>query len=64
MENLGYTFWQAADGKYLGYLQNYPDYMTEGETKSELLENLLDIAKDIFGGLVPCLHQTGQLAYA
>ena len=64
MENLTYTFWKAADGKYLGYLQNYPDYMTEGDTQEELVENLRDIASDIFGGLVPAVHQTGQLAYA
>ena len=25
-----YTFWQENDGKYLGYLNEYPDHWTQG----------------------------------
>jgi predicted RNase H-like HicB family nuclease len=28
---------------WLGYLKEYPDYMTQGETLEELKENLKDI---------------------
>jgi hypothetical protein len=24
------VYWQEDDGKWLGYLQNYPDYLTQG----------------------------------
>lgn len=37
-----YTFWQ--DGPmYIGYLDEYPDYRTQGETADELKGNLIDI---------------------
>ncbi len=26
------THWREADGKYLGYLNDYPDHWTQGET--------------------------------
>ena len=38
MRTLKYTFWQ--DGEFfLGYLNDYPDYVTQGYSKDELLEN-------------------------
>ena len=37
-----YIYWQ--DGNmYLGYLEEYPDYMTQGKTIEELKDNLKDI---------------------
>jgi hypothetical protein len=37
-----YVYWQE-DGAWLGYLAEYPDYMTQGESLAELQENLKDI---------------------
>ncbi len=37
-----YVYWQD-DDMWLGYLEEYPDYWTQGETEEELQENLLDI---------------------
>jgi len=31
-----FTFWQEADGKYLGYLNEFPDYWTQGESLKDL----------------------------
>jgi len=31
-----YTFWQENDGKYLGYLNEYPDHWTQGEDLEDL----------------------------
>ena len=42
MERKKYVFWQD-DDMWLGYLNEYPDYMTQGETLEELKENLIDI---------------------
>ena len=39
---LKYIYWQDGDF-WLGYLEQYPDYMTQGETLDELKENLKDI---------------------
>lgn len=40
--SLAYTYWQD-ESMWLGYLDKYPDYITQGETYEELKENLKDI---------------------
>ena len=42
MEKKNYTYWQD-ENMWLGYLDDYPDYMTQGTSIEELQENLLDI---------------------
>jgi predicted RNase H-like HicB family nuclease len=39
MEKKKYVYWQD-DDMWLGYLDEYPDYMTQGETIEELQDNL------------------------
>jgi len=43
-----FTFWQETDGKYLGYLNEFPDYWTQGETLEDLKTHLRDLQ-----GLLP-----------
>ncbi len=43
---LKYTYWHDED-MWLGYLDEYNDYMTQAETMDELKENLIDIYKDL-----------------
>jgi len=50
-----YTFWQA-DDFFIGFLNDYSDYQTQGETKAELVENLKDLLVDLESGQVPCLY--------
>jgi len=46
---------------FLGYLQDYPDYMTQGETEDDLKEHLLDLYRDLaFGGL-PYVKKVDEL---
>lgn len=55
-----YIYWQ--DGAmYLGYLEEYPDYMTQGETIEELEENLRDIYKELNSGNIPCVRKAAEL---
>jgi len=42
MERKKYVFGQGND-MWLGYLDEYPDYMTQGVTLEKLKENLMDI---------------------
>ena len=42
MKNLAYTWWKD-ESQYIGFLNSYPDYETQGESVSELEENLRDI---------------------
>ena len=44
-----YIYWQDGD-MWLGYLDRYPDYWTQGETQEELRENLRDIYGELTGG--------------
>ncbi len=46
MKEVKITYWQ--DGKWwLGYLNDYPEYETQGESFDELKANIIDILKDI-----------------
>ena len=58
-----YIYWQDGD-MWLGYLEEYPDYMTQGESLEELQENLKDIYKDITGGCIPCVRKRAELVVA
>lgn len=55
-----YTYWQEED-VWLGYLEEFPDYMTQGVSLEELKENLADLYKDLRQGLIPSSRRTGEL---
>ncbi len=56
MEKKRFTYWQ--DGRmWIGYLEEYPDYMTQGKTVKELKENLLDIYKELTSGNIPAVRR-------
>ncbi len=40
-------------GWFVGHIQEYPDYESQGKTLEELRENLIEIYNDINKGLVP-----------
>lgn len=52
------------DDMWLGYLEEYPDYMTQGETLEELQENLKDIYKELESGNIPCVRKVAELEVA
>jgi hypothetical protein len=54
MKTVRYISWQD-DDMWLGYVEEYPDYMTQGETLEELQENLRDIYDDLTGSWIPGL---------
>lgn len=58
--SLAYTYWQD-ENMWLGYLDEYPDYMTQGETYEELKENLKDIYKELRSGHIPAVRHHGEL---
>jgi len=58
-----YVYWQ--DGEmWLGYLEEYPDYMSQGQSLEELKENLRDIYRDLSSGDIPCVRKTDELEVA
>jgi len=44
---------------WLGYLEEFPDYMTQGRTSKELRENLGDIYRDLSAGHIPHVRKVG-----
>ena len=46
MQKRRYIYWKEND-MWLGYLEEYPDYMTQAETIEELQENLRDIYSEL-----------------
>jgi hypothetical protein len=52
------------DGMLVGWLEEYPDYRTQGETMDQLRENLLDLYKELTSGRIPCVHKVGELSIA
>jgi hypothetical protein len=63
MEKKKYVYWQD-DDMWLGYLEDYPDYMTQGETIEELQDNLKDIYYDLTSGNIPCVRKVDELEVA
>ena len=60
MKSIRYVQWQ--DGEmWLGYLEDYPDYMTQGEIIAELEENLRDIYNDLTSGAIPFVRKIAEL---
>lgn len=46
---------------WLGYLEEFPDYWTQGETEEELQENLIDIHKELTSGTVSKVRRVAEL---
>jgi len=63
MEKVKFVYWR--DGKWwLGYLEEYPDYMTQGESLEELKENLKDLYRELSSGEIPCVRRVAELEVA
>lgn len=61
MRTTKYTFWQ--DGEfYIGFLNEYPDYETQGLSKEELLESLKSLLADIESEKIPFIRKVEELA--
>ena len=63
METIKFVYWQDGD-MWLGYLDEYPDYMTQAESLGELKENLKDIYNDLASGSIPCVRKVAELEVA
>jgi hypothetical protein len=60
MSTVKYVYWQ--DGEFwMGYLQDYPDYWTQGETLQDLREHLTDLYHDINSGTLPGIRKVDEL---
>ncbi len=49
------------DDTWIGWLEEYPDYRTQGETLDELKENLKEIFDELTSGKIPFVRKIGEL---
>jgi predicted RNase H-like HicB family nuclease len=60
MKGVRYAYWQ--DGAFwLGYLEEYPDYMTQGESLDDLKAHLRDLYEELTSGNIPAVRRVGEL---
>jgi len=52
MERIKFIYYQEND-IWVGWLEEYPDYRSQGTTLDELKENLKDIYEDLSTGKIP-----------
>ncbi len=60
MKTVRYIHWQDGD-MWLGYLEEYPDYMTQGQSLEELQENLRDLYEELTSGNIPGVRKVAEL---
>jgi predicted RNase H-like HicB family nuclease len=63
MKSASFTYWQDGD-YFLGFLNDYPDYHTQGMSKEELINNLKDLLRDLQSGEIPYVRKVEKLVLA
>ena len=62
MEMKKYLYWKE-DDMWLGYLEEYPDYMTQGQTMEELKKNLRDRYAELTSGTMSVFEESLNWKY-
>ncbi|MDB9307318.1 hypothetical protein PN471_01320 [Aphanizomenon sp. CS-733/32] len=55
-----YIYWQEED-MFIGYLEEYPDYWTQGNSLEELQENLLDLYQEFSSNNITAIRKIAEL---
>lgn len=59
----GFTYWQ--DGEFwIGHLDEYPDYLTQGMSLDDLKEHLADLHRELTSGAIPNVRRHAELEVA
>ena len=48
-------------GMWLGYFEEFPDYLTQGANLLELEDNLRDLYRDLTSGEIPGIRRVAEL---
>lgn len=60
MQKVNIVYWEE-EGGWIGYLQEYPDYWTQGDSLDDLKEHLRDLYQDITSDQIPGIRRVGEL---
>jgi hypothetical protein len=61
MHTVKYVRWEEG-GAWLGFLQDFPDDWTQGQTLDDLKDHLRDLSADLTGGRPPGARKVDDLA--
>jgi predicted RNase H-like HicB family nuclease len=60
MHTVKFVNWQEADA-WIGYLADYPDYWTQGQSLDDFKDHLKDLYRDMTQGQVPGIRKVDEL---
>ena len=63
MRRVSFVYWQD-NGSWVGYLQEFPDYWTQGESLDDLKHHLRDLHRDLTSDELPGVRRVDQLDVA
>ena len=56
--------YREEDGSWIGYLQEFPDYWTQGDSLEDLESHLRDLYKDFTSDELPGIRRVADIAVA
>jgi hypothetical protein len=57
------VYWQD-QGFWLGYLEEFPDHMTQGASWEDLQDHLRDLYQDLTSGEIPAVRRVAELDFS
>lgn len=60
MATTRYVYWQDRV-QWLGYFDEFPDYLTQGDTQEDLHDHLKDLCRDLTSGAIPGIRRVAEL---
>ena len=63
MSTARYVYWKE-NNQWIGYFEEYPDYMTQGDSIEDLRESLKDLFRDLTSGQIPGIRRVAELSVA
>ena len=59
-----FTYWMESDGRYLGFLNDYPDHWTQGDSLDDLKAHLSDLFHTFSSEQIPGIRKVEELELA
>lgn len=60
MSGVRCVYWRDG-GLWVGCIEEFPDYMTQGESSEDLQEHLRDLYRDLASGEIPGVRRVAEL---
>lgn len=56
-----FTYWTETDGRYLGFLNDFPEHWTQGDNLEDLKDHLRDLHELFSGDPIPGIRKVEEL---